>query len=180
MAMLATLMEIWKGIPGWGKATIEVVAVLAAYVVLKILYRREDRRRSIEAWLWLGALLLVNWLWGIPGLLILIAFAGGLAAWHSATRADAAEARRVRRLIETMEEYLYARYLRHGELYPETTGSLAEDPFREWMKKQYHVGSPLELLDEWDEKGVTVEDLYRRMDAESSAHARRLAEAKKE
>jgi hypothetical protein len=178
--MLATLTDIWKAIPGWGKATIEVVAVLTAYVVLKILYRQEEWRRRIEAWLWLAALLCVNWLWGVPGLLILIAFAGGLTAWHLAIRADAAESRRTRRLLETMEEYLYARYLRHCELYPETTSALAEDPFRDWMKKEYEVVSPLQLLDEWDEKGVTVEDLYRRMDAEKSAHAKRLAEAKKE
>jgi hypothetical protein len=173
--MLATLTALWKGLPEWVQGILGGVAGATAYWIVKALYRRKDRRRSIEAYLWLGALITVNWIWGVPGLLILIGFAGGFAAWHFALRSDAAEVRRRRRLLEAMIGYLEAEYRRSLDLSPDTKVAF-EDPYRQWLKRKYGGVSAADLIDEWDEQGTTVEDLYRRMDAEQSAHAARLAE----
>jgi hypothetical protein len=176
--MLTTLTSLWKGLPEWVQGILGAVAAVTAYWIVKARYRREDRRRSIEAYLWLAALIAANWIWGVPGLLILLGFAGGFAAWHFALRADAAEVRRRRRLLEAMIRYLEAQYNRSLDLDPDTKVDFSD--YQQWLKKKYSVAKTADLLDEWDDQGTTVEDLYRRMDAEQAATSARVAEKAKE
>ena len=168
--MLTSLAGFWKGLPEWVQGLIIGAAMLTGYGILKVLYRREDRKRGIEAWVWLGALLGANWVWGVPGLLILIGFAGGLTAWHFALRADEAEVRRRRRLQFAVGEYLrweYKWYREDREHRP-----LDWKVYGDWLEERYDGKDAWALCDEWDEQGTTAEDLHRA----SERIERRIAE----
>jgi hypothetical protein len=155
--MLSYLVVVWKGLPAWVQGGVEVLAFIVGAQIVKALHRREKWRTRIEFAAWFGVLLFVNRIWGVPGLLITIAFVGGLAVWHYGQRSDQTETQRRRRLMRAIEGYLHAEYERSYEglpgAYPE------DDPYRDFLKRYHGVYGDWELLDKYDEDGFTPEEL---------------------
>jgi hypothetical protein len=170
--MLSEVFGFLKELPVWVKFGVLFVAYFLARALLKALYRREAWKWRIQWAAWLAILIVVNYWWGVPGLLIAIAFGGGLVAWEILSQADRAEKRRRNRLQSAMRRSLYASYERHF-------GHLLHDPERkmgdwigydEFIKKNHGVSSDRELLDRFDEQGMTAED-FESMREEERAQA---------
>lgn len=170
--MLSEVFGFLKELPVWVKFGVLVIVFhLVVRPLLKALYRRQAWKWRINCAAWLASLIVVNYWWGVPGLLIAIAFGSGLVAWEILSQADRAEKRRMNRLQSAMRRSLYASYERHF-------GHLLHDPERmrdwigydEFIKKNHGVSSDRELLDRFDEQGMTAED-FESMREEERAQA---------
>ena len=170
--MLSEVFGFWKELPGWAQLGVPVIVYyLLARPLLKALYRRERWKYWMDRGQWLVILIVINYIWGVTGLLIAIAFAGGLVAWEMLSYAERAEKRRRNRLQSAMRRSLYASYERHF-------GHLLHDPERmrdwigydEFIKKNHGVSFDWELLDQFDEQEMTAED-FESMREEERAQA---------
>jgi hypothetical protein len=161
--MLSAILGALKSLPPWLKYPLLVVALSVGQGIMRALYRRERWRLPMVAGYLLASLTFINWLWGVPGLLITFGVVGGLVAWDKNSKAEAAESRRQQRLLSAVENYLRVAHARYQDYQWAENGGGGMD-FEEWLKHEHHVDSDWKLRDRWDEDGVTVEDIRRWID----------------
>ena len=175
--MLSEVFGFLKELPVWVKFGVLFVAYFLARALLKALYRREAWKWRIQWAAWLAILIVVNYWWGVPGLLIAIAFGGGLVAWEILSQADRAEKRRRNRLLRAMQWWLRAKHER-------CCGHLRFDEGRvgydEYIKANHGVLHDDELLDRFDEQGITAEEFDSMRAAVEAEAAAEKAERERE
>jgi hypothetical protein len=169
--MLSNLVAWWKSLPEWTHFCLAGTVGLVVMALLQAPRERRERKEAIATWGWLLSLVAINGIWGVPGLLIAFGFGGGIAAVQAISRLDKAEARRRRRLLVAIQAYARAEHVR-----------LCGDPsfgfdekknwvdYSEFLRNTYYVDGDYELLDKFDEEGVTAEDLHA-MQVESETKA---------
>ena len=161
--MLSTILSAMKSLPTWTRYLLLAVVILAGQRLVGALYRRERWRLQIVAGMLLAGLIIINLFWGVPGLLITFGVVGGLIAWETLSKAEAAESRRRQRLLSAVEHYLGAAHGRYRDYqWAENDGGGMD--FKEWLKHEHQVESDWQLRDQWDEDGVTPEDIHRWID----------------
>jgi len=175
--MLSYVAGLWKELPNWAKGGVIVVLSYLLARLLKALYRREGWKWWMDRGQWLAILIVVNYWWGVSGLLIAIAFAGGLMAWEMLSYAERAEKRRRNRLLRAMQWWLRAKHER-------CCGHLRFDEGRvgydEYIKANHGVLHDDELLDRFDEQGITAEEFDSMRAAVEAEAAAEKAERERE
>lgn len=147
------LAAYYNNLPAWQKTALGIIGAALGGGVIGLVNTREEWRKRFGIYLYLGALLGVNYLWGIPGLIIGLGFLGGSAVMDVVSTLERAEARRRARLLRAIKGYVHAR------AYEEYNAACVGDPCREFMKINYGVEYAWLLIDRFDEDGYSAEDL---------------------